>query len=169
MDNVLNLSSFGEIIPRKEEESDDITFKSFMKGEETPKSTMKNNVELSNLVAYKILKHTSQIKLFHWQTHSYAEHKALDKSFEKLVDLGDELMESVMGKYGRPTIMKTEAIQLTNYSEDKSCGTYLQEMRKCYCDELRPMLSPEKDSELLNLVDEIIAMFDRAMYLITLK
>ena len=169
MDNVLNLSAFGEIIPGKEGASDDITFNSFMKGEEKPKEPMKKNEELAYLVAYKILKHTSQIKLFHWQTHSYAEHKALDKAFEKLVDLGDELMESVMGKYGRPMLIETEAIQLANYSEEKSCGIYLQEMRKCYCDELRPMLSPEKDSELLNLVDEIVAMFDQTMYLLTLK
>lgn len=169
MDNVLNLSAFGEIIPGKEGASDDITFNSFMKGEEKPKEPMKKNEELAYLVAYKILKHTSQIKLFHWQTHSYAEHKALDKAFEKLVDLGDELMESVMGKYGRPMLIETEAIQLANYSEEKSCGMYLEEMRKCYCDELRPMLSPENDSELLNLVDEIIAMFDQTMYLLTLK
>lgn len=167
MDNFLNLSSSGNIIPAKG--SSDITFNSFSKEIEKSKTMMKDKKELSNLVAYKVLMHTSQIKLFHWQTHSFAEHKALDKAFEKLFELGDELMESVMGKYGRPLLEEKEVITLTNYSEQKNCGEYLERMRKCYCDELRPMFCPKEDSELLNLVDEIIALFDKTMYLITLK
>jgi hypothetical protein len=31
------------------------------------------------------------------------------------------------------------------------------------------MLSSEKDSELLNIVDEIVALFDKTIYLLTLK
>lgn len=166
MDGVLNLSAFGEVIPGKKKETEDITFGSFMKdkGKETVTS---DNV--SNFIAYKALLHTAQLKLFHWQTKSYAEHKALDKAFGNLIDLTDDLMESTMGKYGRPVLGKESTMMLENYSDSGYVTESLQSMRKCYCDELRPMLSPEKDSELLNLVDEIIAMFDKTMYLLTLK
>jgi hypothetical protein len=166
MDSVLNLSAFGEVIPGKKQDSEDITFGSFMKDKGKEAHVTEN---VANFIAYKSLFHSSQIKLFHWQTKSYSEHKALDKAFGNLVDLTDELMECTMGKYGRPVLDKQHTVILENYSDSSSATESLQSMRKCYCDELRPMLSPEKDSELLNLVDEIIAMFDKTMYLLTLK
>lgn len=167
MNNVLNLSAFGEVIPKRKDQ-EDITFNSFMKGDETPNKETENE-KVSDLVAHKVLMQTSQIKLFHWQTMSYAEHKALDKAFEKLVDLGDDFMETVMGKYGRPMLSEGKAIELSNYPEGKSCLDQISEMRDCYCNEIRSMLSTDKDSEILNIVDEIIAMFDKTMYLLSLK
>ncbi len=168
MNNVLNLSAFGEVIPKRKD-SEDITFNSFMQGEETPNKEMEKSEKISDLVAYKVLMHTSQIKLFHWQTMSYAEHKALDGAFEDLVDLGDQLVETVMGKYGRPSLSGNGRVNLSDYPDSKSCLEQIVAMKECYCEEIRSMLSPEKDSEILNIVDEIIAMFDKTMYLLSLK
>jgi DNA-binding ferritin-like protein len=166
MDPVLNLSAFGEVIPGKKKETEDITFGSFMKdkGKE-----MDRTANPGDLIAHKALLHIPQLKLFHWQTHSFAEHKALDDAFEELIDLTDGLMESTMGKYGRPKLSSSTAMNLTNYSENSPCSGYLQEMRNCYSQEIRSMLSSEKDSELLNIVDEIVALFDKTIYLLTLK
>jgi len=52
MDNVLNLSAFGEVIPGKKKE--DITFKSFMeepKKEEMPESPAKDQKDPASFVA----------------------------------------------------------------------------------------------------------------------
>ena len=38
--------------------------------------------------------------LQHWQTKSYAQHKALAKYYNAVPDLVDRLVESWMGKYG---------------------------------------------------------------------
>lgn len=168
MNNVLNLSAFGEVIPKRKDQ-EDITFNSFIKGDETPNKEVEYSGKVSDLVARKVLMHALQIKLFHWQTMSYAEHKALDKAFENIVDLGDDLVETVMGKYGRPMLSEGKSIELSNYPESKSCLDQISEMRDCYCNEIRSMLSPDKDSEILNIVDEIIAMFDKTMYLLSLK
>lgn len=167
MNNVLNLSAFGEVIPKRKDQ-EDITFNSFMKSDETPNKETENE-KVSDLVAHKVLMHASQIKLFHWQTMSYAEHKALDKAFENMVDLGDELVETVMGKYGRPTLSGNGRVNLSDYSDSKSCLEQIVAMKECYCEEIRSMFSPEKDSEILNIVDEIVAMFDKTMYLLSLK
>ena len=42
-----------------------------------------------------------QIKLLHWQTKSYARHKAYDDIYHSLGDLVDKFVEMYMGKYGR--------------------------------------------------------------------
>jgi hypothetical protein len=36
----------------------------------------------------------------HWQTTSYAEHKALQKYYESMPDLVDDLVETYMGRNG---------------------------------------------------------------------
>ena len=38
--------------------------------------------------------------LQHWQTKSYANHKALAKYYKAVPDLVDRLVESYMGRYG---------------------------------------------------------------------
>ena len=169
MDNVVNLSTFGEIIPKRKDHDEDITFNSFMKHQEEPPAPSKESDSLSSHIAYKALMHTAQLKLYHWQTKSYAEHKALDEAFEALIDLSDELMESTMGKYGRPDMKGLCDFSLKNYVDDGSLLHFVQEMKVCYDDKLRSMFSKDKDPELLNILDEIIAMFDKTIYLLTLK
>lgn len=168
MDNVLNLSTFGEIIPKRKD-SDDITFGAFMKQHEEPAKDSEDVINLPSHIAYKALMHTAQLKLFHWQTKSYAEHKALDEAFESLIDLTDGLMESTMGKYGRPDMKGLSDLSIKNYVDDGSLLHFIQEMKMCYDSKLRGMFSSEKDSELLNILDEIIAMLDKTIYLLTLK
>ena len=52
---------------------------------------------LSNLNTCK-----QQSIVWHNQTDSYAEHKALNKFYDGIQDLLDGLVESVAGVYGRP-------------------------------------------------------------------
>ena len=169
MENVVNLSAFGEVIPKRKGHEEDITFNSFMKHQEEPVAHEDKGGSLSSHIAYKALMHTAQLKLYHWQTKSYAEHKALDEAFGSLIDLSDELMESTMGKYGRPDMKGLCDFTLKNYVDDGSLLHFVQEMKICYDEKLRSMFSKEKDPELLNILDEIIAMFDKTTYLLTLK
>lgn len=39
----------------------------------------------------------TQLKIFHWQTKSYSEHKALDKLDKSLIELNDKWVESYQG------------------------------------------------------------------------
>ena len=48
----------------------------------------------------------SQLKVLHWQTKSYAEHKAFGKLYDALDGLFDTFIEVYMGKYG--TILAKE-------------------------------------------------------------
>ena len=170
MDNVLNLSAFGEVIPGKKKE--DITFKSFMeepKKEEMPESPAKDQKDPASFVAMKALVHSSQIKLLHWQTKSYAEHKAFDKLFKGIIGLQDDLVEVIMGKYGRPTLNDDgDSLALYNYA-DCDCMDAIKKIRDCYCNDCKSYFTAEEDPEILNILDEIIALLDKTMYLLTLK
>ena len=170
MDNVLNLSAFGEVIPGKKKE--DITFKSFMeepKKEEMPESPAKDQKDPASFVAMKALVHSSQIKLLHWQTKSYAEHKTFDKLFKGLIGLQDDLVEVIMGKYGRPTLNDDGgSLSLYNYA-DCDCVDVIKKIKDCYCNDCKSYFTAENDPEILNILDEIIAFLDKTMYLLTLK
>lgn len=174
MDKVLNLSSFGEVI--EDPKKDQITFDFFKRGKnraldsDEPEEIYQEPV-FSNIssIALKNLQHISQIKFFHWQTKSYAEHKALDSLFSELIELSDNLIESAMGKYGRPNSQgQMSSTHLLNYQE--GCLTeYLDTLILCYSEECKKGLDPKSDSDLLNILDEMIALVNKTKYLITLK
>lgn len=70
------------------------------------------------------LKNTAQIKLFHWQSHKYGQHKGLDEFFDGILDLGDKLAETVMGKYGVPVLNEEQLLlKLENFTDPKKWRT----------------------------------------------
>ena len=52
-----------------------------------------------------------QIKLYHWQTKSFAEHKATDDLIGKLDTNIDMFVEAYMGRYGRPRLGQTYPVK----------------------------------------------------------
>jgi hypothetical protein len=42
-------------------------------------------------------------------------------------------------------------------------------MQECYSTECRSLFDPAKDPEILNILDELISLVDKTMYLLTLK
>ena len=108
----------------------------------------------------------SQLKIFHWQTTSYAEHKALQKAYENLDELFDSFVEVYYGKYGRPTNAPEYIIKAETYAGD------IKETVKGFRDQLMKELTTvlkEEDKDLLNLKDEIEGEFNRLLYLLSLN
>lgn len=176
MDKVINLSAFGDVLEKPK--SDDMTFNFFKNSSRDKESHF--DVEISgemgrkktspvSLIALKNLHYTSQIKFFHWQTKSYSEHKALDSLFSGLVELADELVESTMGKYGRPTSTTgKDSFTISNY-EEGGLENFLNSLIECYTNECKKSFNPESDSDLLNILDEMVALVNKTKYLLTLK
>lgn len=127
----------------------------------------------ANCVTSKVLMQMSQIKLLHWQTESLSEHKALDKMFNSLSELGDELVESVMGKYGRPQLSDDEStFSITNYENPSSpdgLPRFLAQINHCFRNECSPLFPEESDPEIHNLIQEILGKIDKLSYLLTLN
>ena len=45
-----------------------------------------------------LLQMQNQLRIFHWQTKSYAAHKALGKAYENLDELIDTFIETALGR-----------------------------------------------------------------------
>jgi Family of unknown function (DUF5856) len=110
----------------------------------------------------------SQIKLFHWQTVSFARHKATDAVIDALDESIDKYVEVYMGSYGRPRMTgRNSATRVQNLSEKsimkfiKACIAYLQV-------DLVRGLKPT-DTDLVNIRDEMLAELNQLMYLFTLN
>ena len=103
----------------------------------------------------------------HWQTKGYSRHKALDKTLSELYDLVDSFVEEAMGKYGRFKLDgDTKTIQLSNLSEIDT-----KAMIDTVCDALIQYNQQfeESDTNLLNIRDEMLGLFRRLQYLLTLE
>jgi hypothetical protein len=73
-----------------------------------------------------------------------------------------------MGKYGRPHLSDDNlCLKLFNYNDNLSY--FMDNLYDCYRNECRGLFDENKDSELLNLIDEIISLIDKVKYLLTLE
>jgi hypothetical protein len=106
----------------------------------------------------------NQVKLYHWQTGSFARHKATD-DLTAALDLSiDAFVESYMGRYGRPKV--SGSIKLHNFSES-AAKAFVAKQTKYLTSEL-PRKIGKEDTDLLNIRDEILAELNKTLYLFTL-
>lgn len=112
-----------------------------------------------------LLKIQNQLRIFHWQTTSYAQHKAFGKAYETLDELIDQFIEVCMGKYGRSKAISTFSLELVNLDDN-----YLQIVDSfiTYLVELTTTADPALDTDLLNIRDEMLGVLNRLKYLLTL-
>lgn len=109
-----------------------------------------------------------QFKILHWQTKGYARHMAFGGIYDQLDELVDEYVETAMGKWGRFILDdKTSTITYKNLSE-VNMVEFLQDFKgKLYL--LTTELDQEKDTDLLNIKDEILGKINKLAYLLTLE
>ena len=109
-----------------------------------------------------------QVKIYHWQTHLYARHKATDEVITALDGLIDLYVEVYMGKYGRPTITRTtNTIQIKNMA-DKTAMKFIKDCLAYINGPLSRSLKAT-DTELINIKDEMLAELNKLLYLFSLK
>lgn len=122
---------------------------------------------MTNVIIINLMAAQNQMKIFHWQTDSYAQHKAFDKVYKNLSDLIDDFVEVCMGKHGRPDFGGEFNIPLFDFNS-VNVDDYITSVIE-FLISLSGVYQPEIDSDILNIRDEILAEFDRLKYLLTLK
>lgn len=140
--------------------------------EDKPKEEPKSEVSKQNLVTVIVLRNQAQLKLLHWQTYSDNEHRRLGELYETLEGMGDNLVEVIMGKYGRPELDdSTRSFQIENYKNPETPDTlpFLDHLFSVYQTQVKGVFDPQKDSEIINLIDGILESVDKTKYLITLR
>lgn len=117
----------------------------------------------------KLLTVQAQLRVYHWQTKSYAEHKALGKLYEGLDGLIDTFVETLSGKKGGvPSAKDNFTFVAENYKDNKTVVAFLDEF-SVYLTQDVPTMLDGKDTDLLNIRDEMLGAVNQTKYLLRLK
>lgn len=119
-------------------------------------------------IAHVLLGIRNQVKVYHWNTFSYARHKASDDLTSELDDHIDKFMEVYIGKYDRPRYGTSSKIILRNF-DDVKMKKFIEDCINWFLKDLPKMLNAERDTDLLNLRDEIVGDLNKILYLFSLK
>ncbi len=118
---------------------------------------------LSNIIRY-VFQVQTNAKLYHWMTKSYARHKASDEFTAKFAELTDKFVEVYIGRYGRSYITKDDKTISLTPLDDKTFPKFLDDTAKQFMQFVN-----EKDTDLVNIRDEIIELINQTKYLCTLE
>lgn len=105
-----------------------------------------------------------QIKLYHWQTTSFSEHKGVDEIVQKLDENIDKFLEVFMGRHGRPYVKET--LEVKNLTP-ASIRQFIDESKSWLAEKL-PHMIKKTDTDLLNIRDEMLGDLNQVKYLLTL-
>jgi len=126
-----------------------------------------DNKDKSHIVKI-FLEILNMVKLYHWKTHSYAQHKATDDLYSKLNENIDEFIEVLMGKDGSRIKMMEKRIELIDPSNIKDFKSRVYEYRT-FLTEFNMYFDSKKDSDLLSIRDVLLGNINQFLYLLTLS
>ncbi len=103
-------------------------------------------------------------KLYHWNTTSFARHKATDSFGSDLSNLVDKFVEVYIGRYKiKPQVIKVNLNP--EYLTDNGIVNLFEQTRK-YLESMNDKITT---SDLLNIRDELLAEVNKMLYLFTLN
>ena len=108
------------------------------------------------------------IRLHHWNTSSFARHKATDGFLSKFESQSDRFIEVYQAVYGKIFCTDSEFSVKVMDLKDNELEQFLDKAITFFKDELILLeLINEQDTELLNIRDEIIGEIQQLKYLLT--
>lgn len=99
----------------------------------------------------------------HFKTTSYSEHKTLDEFYNGIIPLVDDFVEAYQGRYG----VRMDIPTVPN----KYKGTISEVLRAQmeWIEANRQGICPRTETALHNIIDEIVALYQSTLFLLTLK
>lgn len=108
------------------------------------------------------------VKLYHWKTHSFAEHKATDELYSSLNEHIDSFVEIALGKDESRLKTIHKSIQAFNDKKKHDFKARVYEYRR-FLISMNDSLDKSRDTDLLNVRDEILGDINKFLYLLTLQ
>jgi DNA-binding ferritin-like protein len=128
-----------------------------------PDDMMKSGELNLETIAGKLTYFHEQLHLLHWQTTSYAQHKALGKLYEYVQDFKDGVVEKLMGYTGkRPGAIKLEQLTAT---DPNAVVTALMD----FSSNLKRYAESNSYHDIANLADALSGEAAKTKYLLTLS
>jgi hypothetical protein len=111
------------------------------------------------------------IKLYHWKTTSYAQHKATDELHEKLSENTDKFVEIMIGKLptSRDRVQyRGDSIPIYDFQSKQEFIKKLEHYISILQD-FNNRFDSKIDSDLLNIRDEMSGDINQTLYLFSLE
>jgi len=124
-----------------------------------------NNRKKSHLVKV-FLELLNLVKLYHWKTRSFSVHKATDELFERLNERIDKFVEILLGKDQSRIKMIESRIDLIDFHKKRDFEARIFEYR-AFLTDLNIYFDKDRDTDLLNIRDEILGDINQFLYLMT--
>lgn len=132
------------------------------------RKTSKNRVELKKeFIVHTFLELLDTVKLYHWKTESYAQHKSTDDLHENLGKKIDHFVEIMLGKNNTRINNINKHIKLYNLN-DIGFKNKIYKYRTLLI-KMDDFFDNKKDADLINIRDEMVAEINHFLYLSTFK
>jgi hypothetical protein len=111
------------------------------------------------------------VKLYHWKTSSYAQHKATDELYSNLNSNIDTFVEIMLGKTGgRVNLTGQKSIPLLDYTNVTDFKREIEIYKRFLIEMNRDgEVNISSNSDLMNVRDEILGNLNQFTYLLTFK
>jgi hypothetical protein len=141
------------------------------KNTKTTNRTIKNHKSNSKAKIVKsFLEILNAIKLYHWKTESYSQHKATDELHEKLSENVDQFVEVLLGKEQTKSKYRINMVEKhMKMMDSNNEADFIQKIhnyRNILID-MNKVLDKKKDTDLLSIRDEMLANINQFLYLLS--
>ena len=142
------------------------TRKHFKKnGKKTRRSSNNNQQHIVTM----FLQMLNTVKLFHWKTFSYAQHKATDELYANLNTNIDTFVEIMLGKTGgRVNLTGQKSLPLLDYTNVEDFKREVNKYKEFLID-MNTDFTTNNNTDLMNVRDEILGNLNQFTYLLTFK
>ena len=106
------------------------------------------------------------VKLYHWKTRSYAQHKATDELYERLNKHIDEFVEVLLGKENRRVKMIEKSLRILDNNTSDEFKNHIYEFREFLVN--LENSCKKKDTGLLSIRDDLLIDINQFLYLMSL-
>jgi DNA-binding ferritin-like protein len=121
-----------------------------------------------NLITNLLTLH-NQLKVYHWQTRSFAAHQAFGGAYDAMTLLIDQFVEVYQGKNGLVKAQNNFTITLRNLNGNDDANKFIESFLDYLMGPLVNGLDTARDTDLMNIRDEMSAELNKLKYLLTLS
>lgn len=118
------------------------------------------------VIVSTMLEMINAVKVYHWNTRSFAEHKATDELYGKLNEHVDQFVEVLLGKQGDRLDRLDRRIELLQPKDKTDFKNRIFQYR-AFLMHLDTCLHDKRDTDLLSIRDDILSDVNQFIYLLT--
>jgi hypothetical protein len=99
-----------------------------------------------------------QTQVYHWQSQSLSEHKALNRYYDGIPDIVDGIVESYQGKYGIQKGYKL--FEVRDYSTPEEVINFLKQLDA----DVEMLRQSIKETYIQNQIDNVLQLIETTVY-----